>query len=424
MKKLTVFILIVATLTLTFGTLMVSAGFGTGVQTIADEVKIIKSGLFGRKITFSDADFKQGLCISEFETVKITKLPPSTEGTLMLAGRRVGEGSVIKRKNLPALVFIPANKDVAESKFLFTIDGYASGAEIEFVLRFTDKINYEPEIKKESVDSLSLKTQREIGIHGKMYASDAENDKIEYIIVSYPKSGTLTMVNKTTGEYIYTPKDSYVGADSFVYVARDEWGNYSKTQKVSVTVTDRISEVEYRDMQNRPEYNAAVTMTGMGIMAGKLIGDGVYFNPDENVSRAEFVAMAMKVLGIRQDTTLTETFFDDNADIPSPLLSYVATAQRTGIISGTFKDGKLLFSPNGDITKYEAAVIMANLLDTEATGEVPAFSDVNTVPVWARASVYAMCSLGIFDKNSTTIDGNSSVTRAECATYLYRMIDK
>lgn len=421
MKKIIAGILIALSLA-TILSASVFAGFGGGVSVIAEETKIIKSGLLGRKITFSDADFKQGLCISNFDKVKITKLPKSTDGTLMLAGRRVSEGTSVKRKNLPSLVFIPASKEVTETSFSFAIDGYMDGKEIEFIIKFCDKVNYEPEVSGAYADTLAIKTQRDIGVFGKMYATDKEGDDIEYIIVSYPECGTLTIVDKENGEYVYTPRDSYTGSDSFVYVARDEWGNFSTTQKVNITVSKRMSEVKYADMQNRPEYNAAVTMTAMGIMGGKVIGDGVYFTPDDTVTRAEFLAMAMKAVGIKADTTMTSTYFDDNDKIPTPLLGYVATAQRIGIINGTFKNGELLFNPNDTITKYDAAVIMARLSGASAEGELPVFADESDIPTWARASVYAMCSIGVFDYNGDTIDATAAVTRAECASYLYRLI--
>jgi hypothetical protein len=421
MKKIAAVILIALSLATVLSSSAL-AGFGGGVSVIAEETKIIKSGLLGRKITFSDADFKQGLCISNFDKVKITKLPKSTDGTLMLAGRRVSEGTSVKRKNLPSLVFIPASKEVTETSFAFTIDGYMDGKEIEFIIKFCDKVNYEPKVSGAYADTLAIKTQRDIGVFGKMYATDKEGDDIEYIIVSYPEYGTLTIVDKENGEYVYTPHDSYTGSDSFVYVARDEWGNFSTTQKVNITVSKRMSEVKYADMQNRPEYNAAVAMTAMGIMGGKVIGDGVYFTPDDTVTRAEFLAMAMKAVGIKADTTMTSTYFDDNDKIPTPLLGYVATAQRIGIINGTFKNGELLFNPNDNITKYDAAVIMARLSGASAEGELPVFRDESNIPSWARASVYAMCSIGVFDYNGDTIDATASVTRAECASYLYRLI--
>lgn len=423
MKKTVSALLIILTLTVLLGSTVAYASFGCGVQTLAEDTKIIKSGLVGRKMTFTDADFKQGLCISNFDEVKITELPSSTEGTLMLAGRRVSEGMSIKRKNLPALVFIPATKDVSEAKFKFTIDGYADGKEIDFIIRFSDKINYEPKITDEHTAALDLKTQREIGIHGKMCATDTDSTKLEFIVVSYPKSGTLTIVDKNTGEYVYTPRDSYIGDDSFVYVARDEWGNFSAPERVSITVSERMSEVIYRDMIGRPEYNAAVTMTAMGIMDGRLIGDGVYFAPNDTVSRAEFICMAMKTMGIRPDASSSSSYFDDNKDIPTPLVGYVATAQRMGLINGKFENGSLVFKPNEPITKFEAATIMSKLLDKDEKIEMPVFSDITDVPAWARGDVYTMCALGIFEYEGNTVNATEKVSKAECATYLYKMMD-
>ncbi len=423
MKKTVSTLLIILTLTLLLGTTVAEASFGVGVETLADDTKIIKSGLIGRKISFTDTDFKQGLCITDFDAVTVTELPSSTEGTLMLAGRRVSEGLKIKRKNLPSLVFIPASKDVTEAKFKFTVDDYAGGEDIEFIIRFSDKINYEPKINDENTASLDLKTQREIGIHGKMSASDTDSERLEFIIVSYPKSGTLTIADKSTGEYVYTPYDSYIGSDSFVYVARDEWGNFSNAQKVNITVSERMSEVVYRDMIGHPEYNAAVTVTAMGIMDGKLIGDGVYFAPEESVSRAEFVCMAMKAAGVRPLSSASATYFDDNGDIPTPLLSYVATAQRMGVVSGKFEEGSLVFKPNEAITKYEAASIISKLLKKETPENTPVFSDITSVPAWARGDVYTVCSLGIFEYEGNTVNATGVVTRAECASYLYKMME-
>ena len=98
-----------------------SAGFGSGVAVVASETKIIKTGIFGQKIIFSDLDFKQGLAIADFDKIEIKSIPLSTEGTLLLAGRRVKEGTIIKRKNIGALVFVPASKNLEECKFSFTI---------------------------------------------------------------------------------------------------------------------------------------------------------------------------------------------------------------------------------------------------------------------------------------------------------------
>lgn len=395
-----------------------SASFGGGVNVMTESESLIKTGLFGKKLVFSDTDFKQGLAISDFDSITVTKLPPSTDGTLMLAGRRVGEGTEIRRKNIGALVFIPASRDISKTSFKFTVSPYLDSNEIEFVLKFTDKINYEPKI--DDASPTSLLTQRDIAIFGKMNAVDGENDSIDYIVVSYPEHGTLEIINEEKGEFRYTPYLNYVGEDAFSYVARDEWGNFSTLATVNVNVSERLSEVEFEDMRGKPGYNAAVTMAAMGIMSGKIVGDGTYFMPDEEVTRAEFVAMLMKTLGMKADSTLNESYFDDNDKIPKALVSYVATAQRAGLILGEFESGKLLFKPNEAITSYEAASIISKALGEKAELKAPN-TESSELPVWSRDGVYAMCSLGIFDMEFEEVLKSDTVTKGECAEYLYKI---
>lgn len=397
--------------------LAASAYFGEGATVMASDVKIIKTALKGKKICFSDADVKSALALVDFDTVTVSELPKSTEGTLLLAGRRVSEGKSIKRKNITSLVFIPASIDVSEAHFKIKIDGYAGGAEIECVLKFIDKVNYAPSADTKD-EKCSLTTQESIALHGKMVGSDPEGDEIEYIVVSYPENGFLR-VDESGAEYVYTPSAGYIGEDKFVYVVRDEYGNYSEPHTVKITVNKRMSSVVYEDMTDSPHYNAAVAMTAMGIMDGRLVGDARYFMPSESVSRAEFVAMAMKSVGIRADSTLCESFFDDNDEIPTALIGYVATAQRIGFIGGDFDDGQLVFRPNDAITKYEAAAMMAALIGDKGEGEESVFAEDTDVPVWARSGVYAMRMLGIFDEDEGEL--GAKVTRADAASYLYTL---
>ncbi len=423
MKK-TISLLLAASIVMSvlcLGVVGASAFFGFGAQVVASDVNMIKTALLGQKITFTDGDFKSALALSDFDTITITEIPLSTEGTLLLSGRRVGKGRVIKRKNLGALVFIPASSSVTECKFKFTVDGYAGGAEIECILKFIDKVNYAPEAIGDTVGASTINTQQSISVFGNLGATDPEGDAIEYIIVTYPKRGSLTLTEKDSGRYCYTPIGNFTGKDKFTYVARDEYGNYSKPMTVSVKVSERMCDTVYRDMEEREEYNAAVAMTAMGIMSGVQLGDDLYFHPDETVSRAEFVAMAMKCAGIKADSTLSSTYFDDDDKISVSLKSYIATAQRTGLIVGDFKDGKLLFSPDEEITKYEAAKILAGIIGANSDGEESVFAGDSDIPVWARAGVYAMCSLGIF--NAEDISSLSEkITRADVAEYLYRIM--
>ena len=420
MKKLIVLFLLI-TMTVSMVGLTGDALLGSGYAIIASEVKVIKTGLLGHKLTFSDSDFKSAYAITNFDSVSINSIPSSNEGTLLLAGRRVREGQTVKRKNIAALVFVPASMDVTEAGFDFTISNGGTDTSGRCEMKFIEKVNYAPKVPEEKESSLSITTQAEISVYGRLDGTDPEGDKLEYIIARYPKNGALSFTDKESGAYRYTPSDSFTGYDSFTYVLRDEYGNYSEPREVGIHIVERMSSEVYADMKNRSEYNAAVAMSALGVMSGKTLGDDKYFMPDETVSRAEFVAMAMKATGMRADTSLTRTFFDDNTDIPTSLVSYVATAQRLGIVNGDFKDRSLIFEPNRGITKNEAAQIISGILGLKTSEEDGIYFENASVTVSARSSVQAMFTLGIFDGEIAEFTGTDIVTRAEAAEYLYRM---
>ena len=420
MKKIIVLLLTCALCFSVMGSTCL-AFFTTEYVFSSEEVKVIKTALYGQKLTFSDADFKRAYAITSFDTITVNTIPTSTEGTLLLAGRRVKEGQVIKRRNVAALVFVPASEEVELVSFNYTLsyDSVSTAGVCE--MKFIDKVNYAPSVPEERESSLSIKTQSEISVYGRLEGSDPEGDALEYIIAAYPRNGSLSFTDREAGTYRYTPSDSFTGYDSFTYVLRDEYGNYSEPREVGIHIVERMSNEVYADMANRSEYNAAVAMSALGVMSGKTLGDEKYFMPDETVSRAEFVAMAMKASGMRADSTLNRTFFDDNTDIPTALVGYVATAQRLGIVDGDFTDAGLIFEPNRGITKNEAAIIISNILGLSQDTEGEVYFENASVSASARSSVIALFTLGIFDGDYESFSGTDTVTRAEAAEYLYRM---
>lgn len=418
-RKILIILLVFATLICSAVSIFADASFGSGVNAIAKESEIIKTATKGSKVIFSELDIKQSLLITDFDEITITSIPKSSDGTLMFAGRRAYEGMVIKRKNIPALVFVPQSKEISECSFTFTTPSYANGANVKFTLKFIEKVNYEPEID-ESISTIT--TQREIGIYGKMTASDKESDELEYMIIKYPKDGRINVLDEKTGEFVYTPPIDYVGEASFTYVAKDIYGNYSTPSSITINVTERMSEVVYSDMKNHRDYSAAVALTALGAVDGKLIGGGVYFMPDETVTKAEFITMALKCAGVSIDIGNTDVYFDDADDIPTPMLPYIAKATSLGAVYGSFKNGELLLNPNEAITKYEAAMIISALTEDIDEYVSLTFTDKDSFPQYAKDAIYKMCSLGIFENDRDTIEGNKTLTKAECVRYLYNMI--
>ena len=416
MKKKIIAVILICLAVLAIIANTVFAMEGSGISVMQSDVELIKTAIKGQTVVFSDKDFKSALAIADFKSITLGELPASTEGTLFLGGRRVSEGQTVKRRQVGGLSFVPASSEVTVASFTVTVNADRSVKDIPCTVKFIDRVNSAPEREDGSVSTFS--TQASIPYYGTLYGNDPEGDELCYMVVGYPKYGSLTL-DSASGEFSYSPTDGFTGNDSFTYVIRDCYGNYTKPEEVKISVIERMNDQIYVDMQGRAEYNAAVAICSMGITTPTRLGDDLYFNPEEAVTKSEFVAMAMKAYGIKADSTLKQSFFDDNGDIPSSLVGYVATAARLGIIDGELVDGKLLFSPTKEINGYEAAVILARLMNTAQDEESAEYQD-EQIPVWARGSVSTMYTLGVFDKSTKAL--GESVTRADLAEYLYRMI--
>lgn len=421
MKKIFVLLL---SLTLIFGCFssLAYADFGSGVTVLAKDVELVKTGLLGQKLHFTDKDFKCAFATSDFDSIKIVTLPKSTEGTLLLAGRRVVEGQTIKRKNIGSLVFVPLSSEVSEASFTFILDDRAGNNETKCRLRFIDKVNYAPIFDESGSTDVFHTTQENISYYGEISVHEPEGDQIKYMIVAYPENGVFEFIDG--GKYRYTPYSGFTGYDSVVVVARDEYGNYTGTKTLNLKTIDRMSDIVFVDMAEREEYNAAVAMSALGIMEGTKVGDDNYFAPEESVTKAEFVVMAMKAAGIKADSTQRTTFFDDNDKIPASLITYIATAQRMGLIDGEYTKDGLVFNPNDKINLYQVAEVLAMIRARGSNNEeIEEYTYNETVPIYARASVNALCTLGIFRMSAEEVNGLEVPTRAEIAQYLYRMIN-
>jgi hypothetical protein len=270
---------------------------------------------------------------------------------------------------------------------------------------------------------LDVSTHRNITLHGNLPCYDPDGDETVIEIVSYPRSGILTLTDKKSGDYLFTPNENFSGKDSFTYVARDVYGNYSACAEVELTVSRPKTSIVYADMENDPAHNAALTMTEEGIMSGASVGSSSYFYPDKTVSRAEFTVMAMNALGISEPKNTSSTVFADDSSIPSSAKAYVANAYELGYIKGLYVDGKLCFEPDRAITRAEAAVMLGNMINASSPTIAPVFSDADAVPTWASHSLSALTAMGIMDTDGGNIDALASVTRADAAQMLVNLMN-
>lgn len=392
-----------------------------GVDCYAKEAELVKGGLRGEDVLFSETDFKQALGISRISSVTVLSLPDATEGVLKLDGKSVTSGQSISRRELGALSFTPAREDLESASFTFCVNTEAGTTALSCTVRMAERINYAPSIS-ESKSNLYVETQKNIAVYGRMRATDPEGDALTYFVIAYPTKGTLSVLDSASGEFRYTPRAGMTGGDSFTFVARDTYGNYSYPATVSLSVNTNGSLASYADMVGNSAHHAALTLAEEKIMLGRLSGDGMYFDPEEGVTRGDFLVMAMKAAGVSPAAGVSESWFDDDESIPDPVRPYVATAQLYGYVSGSFDGTGLYFYPNEKITRAEAAVILYNLSEVSTPTVLPAFADATEIPVWARMPAAALCEAGILSTEGGKLGPDEEMTRAECAAALYAMM--
>ncbi|WP_158602260.1 S-layer homology domain-containing protein [Cohnella endophytica] len=145
------------------------------------------------------------------------------------------------------------------------------------------------------------------------------------------------------------------------------------------------------------------------------------FAPAAAITRADAVVSIMRALNLQAERTSSFT------DVKSG--SYydeaVHAAKALGIVNGT---GGGEFKPNSIVTRQEMMVMMARAMSA-ANGEiaegsaqiVQSYKDKATISDYARPSVESLLSAGIFQGSNGYLRPNSSLTRAEAATALYKL---
>ncbi len=391
-----------------------------GMNVIANNQQMAKSAMVNNKIVFSAKDFEKNMNLSEISSITVTSLPPLSDGCLCVVDVAVNVGQTISRQNLELLNYRQGNENVKQTSFKFKVN--ESEYEMTCNLYFLNRENSAPVLSMEDARSFEVSTFQSIKVYGKVSAYDSDGDKIRYEVVTYAQNGVLDFDGES-GEYSYTPVGAYFGEDSFEYVAIDQYGNYSKSQRVNLEVKKAETDIVYCDMQNHKDHVSALAMTEMGVMSGTKIGSETYFMPDKAVSRVDFVAMLINAIGQNTPENVLNTGFDDDDEIPQSMKGYVKKAREMGLVEGSVNaDGEYLFEPNREITRAEAALIVSRLVKGSVPTVKPTFSDKNEIPTWAHDAIYILNDLGILQSENGEIAPTSSLTRTQTARMLYALI--
>ena len=390
------------------------------LNTIAKENAMAKATVKGGTISFDASDFARATNLSKIDSITVTKLPPVSDGELRVGSSVLTSSQTLSSSSIRLLSYEPKSS-VSTSEFYFTVND--SSTELCCKLYVLDEQNYAPTISAAPKNALQVSTFENVSLFGTLPCYDPDGDTTYIEIVSYPKNGVLVLDNRETGAYRFIPSKDFTGKDSFVYVARDLYGNYSPSATVSLSVNEKAISTSYVDLVDTRYHNAAIAMTEEGIMSGTKIGNATYFYPAREMSRAEFTTMAMMAAGITKlNDSGASTVFADDADIDGIFKPYIAAAYELGYIKGVESGGKLYFQPDRAMTRAEAACLLGNMLDAATPTVTPSFSDSSEIPAWAKSSVLAVSSMGVMNGTENKISPLACVTRGDAAEILWNFM--
>ncbi|HEX7055691.1 MAG TPA: InlB B-repeat-containing protein [Bacilli bacterium] len=182
--------------------------------------------------------------------------------------------------------------------------------------------------------------------------------------------------------------------------------------------------LEFQDVASHWAKNAINDMGARKIVYG--VGGNAY-EPDRDVTRAEFAAIILRALGIR--IVDGETPFSD-VKKTNPYAGVVHTAYAYHLISG-YEDGT--FRPMDRVSREQAMVILAKAMEvTKLTAKLHGkshdqllrmYNDADQVSGWATSSVTSCLQAGIaYGRSNTALDPKANVTRAEVAVMVQRLL--
>ena len=174
----------------------------------------------------------------------------------------------------------------------------------------------------------------------------------------------------------------------------------------------------FNDVKGHWAENEVNLMASKGILAGDTAGN---FRPDDNITRAEFIAIIVRALSLTE-TTYNNAFADvSNSDW---FANDVQSAYNAGLVSGS--DG--LINPNNLITREEMTKIIIEGYKKSATislnGSIEKFIDKNQISDWAKDYVASAIELKFINGiGDDTFAPKQNATRAQAATIIKRLID-
>ena len=377
----------------------------TALPAAAAEREIV----YNERYCFSFEDFATSDAAAAPRGILLTSVPEESIGSVYIGARRLRAGDALAASELTSLRFESSCLgDETAGLSWIPVFSSAPAPETSLLIHIGNGKNQPP-----TAENSTLETYRNISIDGKLTFSDPDDSELEFTVITQPKRGVVS-VNRD-GSYVYSPAKNKVGKDSFTVQIADSAGNCAEAT-VHVTIIKPTDKATFADLSRGSDQYVAMWLKEQGIYTGQTLSGTRLFQPEQAVTRGEFLVMAMDLLNIPPADEALSTGFADEEDTPAWLRPYLVTALRSGFISGAASPEGLCFRHDAAVTQAEAAVMLRNMLGLEPDGVVSVFSG-DDVPAWAAEAVTCLNSYGI----DLLSQPGSPVTMQQAAHLLYQL---
>lgn len=232
--------------------------------------------------------------------------------------------------------------------------------------------------------------------------------------------------NKITTGIVFNTDGTFSHVPTEVTIINGRY--YAKINSLTNSTYSVIwSPIAFKDVENHWAKKAVNDMGSRLVVNG--VGEDKY-EPDRDITRAEFAAIVVRALGLMRPGVGKDTFNDVSKD--TWYYNAVSIASEYGIISG-YGNGK--FGPMDKITREQAMTMIARAMkttnlkaefsDDEMQKLLVAFGDSEKAADWAKASIAACIKTQIVSgRNGKLIAPKDNITRAEVAVIVQGLLQK
>lgn len=257
-------------------------------------------------------------------------------------------------------------------------------------------------------------------LSGRTLTVSVTDNTTDDCVISLTYDGKTQTITPEDGTFTYTAP-SGKGVHRITVTAVDAYGNRGSYSAAVGDATE--DESPFADMGKHWAKDSVNYLYKFNIVSGIPSGDKINYNPDSNMTRAQFAVIVANWMGVDTGSySSVQLPFDDAASIPSWALNSVKAMYSLGIIKGNQSGNKLLFNQGSSITRAEACTIIGRTQPKGYSSGTLSFSDSGKVPSWASEYMSALAARGVISGYNGKVEPGANITRAQAAKILCSLI--